>query len=33
MLNKAFSYISQEELYKITGNQFMEINMALVRTE
>lgn len=28
MLNKAFSYISQEELYNITGNQFMEINTA-----
>ena len=23
MLNKAFSYISQEELYNITGNQFI----------
>lgn len=28
MLNKAFSYIPQEELYNITGNQFMEINTA-----
>ncbi len=28
MLNKAFSYIPQEELYNITGNEFMEINTA-----
>lgn len=28
MLNKSFEYLSKEEFYAITGNQFMEINTA-----